>query len=42
MRTLAPGAAAVALVMAGTACSDTLVPETIAGTYDGWVMMRRS
>lgn len=33
MRILAPGAAAITLVLAGTACSEALTPETLAGTY---------
>jgi hypothetical protein len=33
MRILAPGAAAITLVLAGAACSDSLAPENIAGPY---------
>jgi len=33
MRALAPGAAAITLVLAGTACTDSLAPETFAGSY---------
>jgi hypothetical protein len=33
MRNLGLGAVAVTLVMVGTACSDSLAPESIAGAY---------